>query len=481
MESAHQNDRPSILILVMDATRADHLSCYGYQRGTTPNLERVAAQGVLFDQCVSPAVWTLPSMASMFTGLYVSQHGTTFDHQFLDPRFVTLAQVLQRVGYQTGLFTAGGWVSETFGMNRGFEAFRNYVEGSPWLPRFFRTTVPVEKVWRRLRRYLPVGRGDKKTLHKRDKKTCQITRDLSQWLERDCQPDQPFFAVAHFANPHWPYLYHPRFSWGGDGRNPPTRFAPDQMRFIAGELTLDDRDLARLVDYYDGEIAFLDHHIGEMLDGLRAGGHLDNTLLVITADHGEHLADHGLMGHTLSVYEGLVHVPLILHHPEFFAGGQRVGETVQTLDLFTTVLELVGIDRSTVPNRVQGFSLRPERVRAEPRSVAISEYLAPHLKRLRRVCPGFDVTPFDRHMRTLRACDGPYKLIWSSDGRHELYDLNQDPGELEDLAHLQPGMARELLGRLEGWLEKVEAAEFDHLEPEMEQVLVDRLRDLGYL
>jgi arylsulfatase A-like enzyme len=474
MKPAQRNSQPNVLILVMDATRADHLSCYGYRRRTTPNLERVAAQGVLYDQCVSPAVWTLPSMASLFTGLHVSQHGTTFDHQYLEPRFVTLAQVLQRIGYRTALFSAGGWVSETFGMNRGFDTFRNYTEGSPRLPRFFRTTVPVKRIRRRVRGYLGLG-------GKHDKSTLSITRDLRQWLERDRQPAQPFFAVAHFANPHWPYLYHPQFSWVDDGRNLPARCAPEQMQFIAGQLTLTEEELALMVDYYDGEIAFLDHHIGDTLDGLQVRGHLDDTLVVITADHGEHLGDHGLMGHTLSVYEGLVHVPLILHHPDHFAGGRRVSEPVQTVDLFTTILDMLGLDRGQMPNSVLGRSLEPERVHTEPRSIAVSEYLAPHLKRLRRVCPGFDVTPFDRQLRALRTRDGRHKLIWSSDGRHELYNLADDPGEMEDLADLEVGRARELLDRLQSWLGELEAAEFDHLEPEMEQVLVERLRDLGYL
>jgi arylsulfatase A-like enzyme len=360
-------------------------------------------------------------------------------------------------------------------MNRGFDTFRNYVEGAQWLPRFFRTTVPVEKLWRRVRRFLPGSRG------RRDKKTCTIAQDLQDWLAQVRQPGQPFFAVAHFANPHWPWLLHPEFLWRKDGRKLPPRFAPEQMRFVAGELTLDEEELAMMVDYYDGEIAFLDHYIGKLLDGLQARGHLDDTLLVITADHGEHLADHGLMGHTLSVYESLAHVPLILYHSDGFAGGQRVGEPVQTLDLFTTILDMLNIDRDAVPNPLPGRSLQPDKVRTEPRSVTVTEYLAPHLRRLQRMCPSFDVTPFDRQLRALRTRDDPHKLIWSSDGRHELYNLAHDPGETENLLDRDLEKAEALLHQLETWLAALEAAEFDQLEPEMEQALVERLQHLGYL
>src|SRR5437763_1136100 len=122
MNPSNHHDQPlNVLVIVMDATRADHLSAYGYSRPTSPNLDRIAAQGVLYEQAITAANWTLPSMASIFTGQYVAQHGTSSEHQYLEAGHTTMAEVFKGQGYRTALFSAGGWVSETFGMNRGFD------------------------------------------------------------------------------------------------------------------------------------------------------------------------------------------------------------------------------------------------------------------------------------------------------------------------------------------------------------------------
>lgn len=472
MKSTQQTCQPNILLIVMDATRADHLSCYGYQRETTPTLDKIAAKGVLYDQCISPAVWTLASMASMFTGLYVSQHNTTIRHQYLEPQFITVAEVLRGYGYQTALFSAGGWVGETFGTSRGFITFHNYVDGIHWMRRLSKKATRVEKLLRWGKRYLVGSRQGKKTY--------QIARDLHHWFEQDRQPDRPFFAVAHFGDPHWPWFYHPPFSWRDGRQKCPRVFAPDGTRFVAGVLDLTAEELKMMVDYYDGEVSFLDHSIGMMLDGLEKSGHLENTLIIITADHGEHLGEHHLMGHELSVYEGLLRVPLILYHPEHFAGGERVSEPVQTLDLFPTILNMSHIDRDAVPNHLLGRNLQPDEVRTEPRPFTIAEYLGPNLRRLRRVCTNVDITPFDRQLRALRMHDTQYKLIWSSTGRYELYDLAQDPGETKNLADIEPGRVQKLHRQLDAWLATLDATELNPLEPEMEQTIIERLRDLGY-
>ncbi len=473
MNPTQPPDRPNILIIVMDAARASHFSCYGYRRETSPHVDRLAAQGVLYEQCISPASWTLPSMASLFTGLYPSQHGANFHHQYLEPQFATLAEVLRGQGYQTALFSTVEWVSGTFGMNRGFDYFTNYAGGIPWMRRFFKKTTKLEKVWRAGKWVLLGGR--------RGKKTYELWRDLRAWFARDYQPGRPFFAVAHFGDPHWPWLHHPQFSWVEPGRKPPRIFAPDGHKYIAGQLALSEADIAMMIDFYDGEISFLDHYLGRLFELLQKGGHLDNTLRIILADHGEELAEHGLMGHGLSVYENVLHVPLVLHHPDHFAGGQRVSEPVQNVDLLPTLLALLGLEPQTIPNHMLGGDLRPEALRARPRPFTISERLAPSLRRLSRVVPGFDTTPFNRYLRALRQRGPGYKLIWGSDGRHELYNLAHDPAETENLAQREPETRQLLQAQLDHWLASIEAAAWGQLEPELDEAMVERLRDLGYL
>jgi arylsulfatase A-like enzyme len=467
---------PNILIFVMDATRARHLSCYGYQRQTTPNLDRLAERGVVYEQCISSASWTLASMATMFTGLYVSQHGTTFNHQFLDPKFTTLAEVLRDQGYKTAIFSAGGWVSQEFGMNRGFEDFYSYVtggfdEGIPWLRRFSKRKTIVEKVIRRSYRYLfSASRG---------KLTYEMARDLRGWFARHSQEPRPAFVIAHFGDPHWPWYHHPKFSWADGSYKPPRIFAPDGHKVIAGELKLTDLDLKMMADYYDGEISFMESYIGQVIDSLEKSGQLDNTLVIVTADHGEELMEHGLMGHGFSMYENVIHVPFIVYHRDLFAGGKRISTPVQNVDIFPTLVELAGADRSAVSNNLLGHSLLS--LPADPRPFTISEYLAPNLARFLRVVPNFDVTPFKRQLRALRKSASGDKLIWSSDGQRELYNLRQDPLEKHNLAERYPETVAQLTAELDNWLATVGVYEADQLQPELDAAVAQRLKDLGYI
>jgi arylsulfatase A-like enzyme len=203
--------------------------------------------------------------------------------------------------------------------------------------------------------------------------------------------------------------------------------------------------------------------------------------VVVTADHGEEICEHNLIGHGWSVYDQLLHVPFVLYHPEHFTGGQRVSEPVQSTDLFPTILELAGIERKSVSNPMLGCSLLPDQVRVNPRNYTISERLAPSLKRFERVLPDFDITPLNRQLRAIRMRGLGYKMIWGSDGRHELYNLAQDPEETENLADREPERLQELNAQLQAWLEGLNVASFDQLHPEMEEELAARLQDLGYL
>ena len=153
----------NVLMLIMDATRADHLSCYGYERPTSPTLDRLAETGVLYEQCISPSSWTLPTMASIYTGLFVSQHGTSFLHQFLDTHWTTLGEVMQRAGYRTAMFGTGGWINRTFGFQRGFDCFETEVRGYKPLRRWFPQTTRIEKLARHIEKRLTADTQGKMT------------------------------------------------------------------------------------------------------------------------------------------------------------------------------------------------------------------------------------------------------------------------------------------------------------------------------
>ncbi len=476
MNSNPENNRPNVLIVVMDAARARNFSCYGYERKTTPVIDEIASQGVLYEQCISSASWTLPSMSSLFTGLYGSQHGTNFRHQFLERDHATIAEVLSNEGYQTTLFATVEWVSKTFGLARGFEHATSYVGGVPWMRKIFKKTTKIEKLWRLGKWYL-LG-------PKHGKYTYTVSQDVRRWFNTQYQKDKPYFAVMHFGDPHWPWFHHPQHSWIEGKRRPPRLYAPDGHKYMAGELELSEEDSQMMMDFYDGEISFLDHQMGKIFDMMKQGGYLDNTILIILADHGEQLTEHQLIGHGFSVYEDVLHVPFIVHHPEYFSGGERVKEAVQNVDVFPTLIELLNLDKEKIPNHMLGRSLLPEKVRANPRPFTVSERLAPSLKRFRRVVPHFDTTPMERHMRALREVNGNgpgYKLIWGSDGRHELFNLAEDLGENENLAERDPEKLQEMLDKLADWMATFEMADFGELETHIDEALTQRLQELGYL
>ena len=234
-----------------------------------------------------------------------------------------------------------------------------------------------------------------------------------------------------------------------------------------------------LTDYYDGEIAFLDHAIGQLLDQLAEDGLLHDTLLIITADHGEHLGEHTLTGHGNSMYEPIIHVPLIMRHPEYAHGGERVPSLVQTTEIFTTLLNLVGLTPDDVPNDVRGRALWPSHVAQAPLSFAVSEDPAPNVRRLARLTPDFDTTALEQPLRAIRT--EQEKFIWRGDGAHEFYDLASDPRETTNrIAHM-PERAAQLHAMLTKWVESINPLDVNVLEQTLDDDLIAQLKSLGYL
>jgi arylsulfatase A-like enzyme len=414
--------RPNVLLIVMDTTRVDHLSCYGYSRRTTPNLDRIAAQGVLFEQAISAGSWTLPSHATLFTGLYARDHKTTAESWSLGAEFTTLAEVLTAAGYDTAGFSGNPWLSDATGLKRGFRKFID--------------------VWRNL---LPERPGDE---------GADLTvKLLLEWVD-SAPTRRPFFAFVNFMEPHFSYNPPAGFerSFLPAGADP-TQVAglrewkhPRELGYILHvpgyEVTPNQFQL--LGDLYDGEIAYVDSKLDELIRGLEKRDLLDETLLIVTADHGEHLGDHELMDHKMSVYDALIHVPLIIRCPRGVHRGVRIRGQVQTNDLFASVLGMCGVERP-LPS---GAAALPLDNRQAAREYAFAEFGPPtrFLQIMRNRFPTARSMPFDRSLVAIR---GPrYKYIWASDGRCELFDIARDPGETKDLSVSLPKVAKELSDRV---------------------------------
>lgn len=452
--------KPNVLLLVLDATRVDACSCYGNPRATTPVLDRLAAEGVLYEQAIAAAPWTLPAMASIFTGLYPGQLDI-YPERRLAPDFETLAALLHQNGYGTFGITKNGWLSGDFGLLRGFETMHklwqwlqtdddinavNLIESASnkgtarvafqraWQGNFLKNSLNIA-----YNRYWP----------QTDDGAAKICNELTKWVKNQ---EGPWFAYAHYLEAH--LQYRPPRAWVDRFAHDPGRvqrlLAEDQQslawRHVAGVDPLSDEDLEALRDLYEAAVAYQDYRMGQIIDWLHAEGELDNTVVIVLADHGENLGEHGLMSHNYCLYDTLLHVPMVVRYPAAFAAGSRVSEQVQTLDLFKTILDLAAVQS---PSNIASQSLLQPAARAftiaelgaprSPYGTALSRFgLEPD-----------DLAKYQAGLTTIRT--DTHKLIVSTDERVELYAWPDDPGETRDLATSSPETVAELTALLAGW------------------------------
>jgi arylsulfatase A-like enzyme len=288
----------------------------------------------------------------------------------------------------------------------------------------------------------------------------------------------PFFMFMHYEDTHAPYRLPKRYG----------RFLTDKMtvadalkvnqdpwKYLIAPDMMSDKDFKTLVQLYDSEIYYVDSRIGQVVDTLKQYGMLDNTMVIVTADHGENLGDHNMMAHKYCLYDTLLHVPLVIHYPKGTTASGRVSAQVQTLDIVPTILNMVGETDSDTLRSLQGYDL----LSAMRREFTIAEQSRPDLSKFYTRFPGVDVSRFDRSLTMIR--DAQYKFIWASDGRHELYDRTSDPSEEHNLRDELPAVAAERHARLENWRASFEQTVPTTAAPEFDEEVVERLKALGYL
>lgn len=468
----------------MDTTAASHLSLHGYARPTSPQLERLAAEGAIFRQAFSTAPWTLPSHASLFTGLYPAQHGANFAHPHLNESVPTLAEILRGQGYRTVGFSNNAWVGDNTGLHRGFERFTkvitwNQKEDTHTLR--IATLGPSGYSFEHEKRLPEPGLGDSGAATTNQ----LIRRDLADhdWAET------PLFLFVNFLEPHLPYrppagFGKPMFA-GEKQQEQATRVRQDVHAHETGIRPLEAEELSLLGRLYDGEVAYLDHRVGELVDFLREQGILDDTLLVVTADHGEQVGDHGFLGHNLNVYDDLLHVPLIVRYPALFPAGLVIDDAVQTRDVFSSVLSVAhpAALGALPPGEVHPLPTRPGSD-AENRAL-VAEYDSPvvRLAAYRKRWPEEDFSRFDRTITAIRFQD--WKLIVGSDGKRELYHVGIDPREQNDLVAEETEKVRQLENRLSQWAQQMRetmpVAARDGALPPVDEETRKKLQALGYI
>jgi arylsulfatase A-like enzyme len=427
----HREDAVSVVLIAIDTLRADHLGAYGHPRATSPELDRWAARGALFERALASSPWTLPSFASIYTGQPPSRHaaGLMIDRESrpmkcgrLDASVPTLPEILRDHGYATHALVTNPWLHDGMGVTRGFESY---------------------------------DAADVEVRMRRAGKT--VTQSL-RWLDR--HGEGPFFLLVHFMDPHLAY-------------DPPARLRGRFTGSYAGPLDypvkgnlairarlpgLDEADRRFIAAAYDEELLALDRQLGRLLEGIEERGLLGRALVVLTADHGEELFDHGGFEHGHTVYQELLHVPLVFWGPGVPPG--RHPEPVSHVDLLPTLLEALELP---VPGGIAGLSLWPALTRGA------------HLPERGLLAEG---TLYGAELKAL--IRWPWKVIASEgDEAPKLFHLGRDPRERRDLARART----EELGRLLAELRTLSEGPRGRPPPAVaiDEATRGRLRELGYL
>jgi len=406
---------PNVLLLILDTVRAQSLSLYGAPRPTSPRLQALAAEGTTFDYALSTAPWTIPSHASMFTGRY--PHELTADWLTpLDDADPTLAEVLARHGYATAGFVANYLTSWETGLSRGFAHYDDY-RFSPQQLALSSATVRNVAYQPRLRRLL--GRYDSVNR----KRAPVVNGEFLRWL--DDRSDAPFFAFLNYMDAHEMYNPPPPFAgrFGPDTarKNWLTRYGLGGLGYRTGKARMTPSEVTAERDAYEESIAYLDHHVGALLDSLRARGTLDRTIVIISADHGEHFGEHGRWEHASSLYPQLLHVPLVIRAPGRAPAGRRIADFVTLRDLAATILAM-GPGSEELPGQSLARFWDSAGVGTRRPSSPI----------IGSIANGFwtEQSPptVRRGMRSLLMDDGAHVVEdVKTPGSFELYDLRHDP------------------------------------------------------
>ena len=407
---------PNVLLLVLDTARALSMSVNGYGMPTTPNLERFARRGVNFLDAQSPSSWTLPSHGSMFTGRLPHELSTGF-RAALDSVYPTLAEALVKKGYHTAGFVANlHYASREFGLDRGFMHYEDYAIsfGEMFLNSSVGRYLAVRPDFRRLVGYYDIlGR----------KNAARVNQRLLSWLEDQREESRPFFAFINYYDAHEPYLPPEEFDRRFASPTPRKPYLTDQSirgarRLVKLQMTA--AEIRREEEAYEASLAYLDHEIGRLLDSLEARGILQNTLVIITSDHGEQFGEHGMFVHGNSLYRPLMKVPLIMALPDNIPQSVVVEQPLNLRDIATTVLDLTGTHGE---EQFAGRSLR---------RFWDSTMVAPDEPLLFEVITTGKPTGVVEELRSV--VWGQMEYIRHQNGREELYDLRADPAELNNLA-----------------------------------------------
>ncbi|MFH0813043.1 MAG: sulfatase [Pseudomonadota bacterium] len=401
------DNRLNVFLIVIDALRPDHLGCYGYGRETSPEIDKIAAEGLRFDNVISQSSWTKPAVASLLTSTYPEVHGVKKIDDILSYQATFLPTILKNFGYVTACIQTNPFLSSEGCFDQGFDYYIELFDKTPGI--------------------------SKPRIH-------ETVKVAYEWL--DHFKNNPFFLYLHLLDTHNPYAPPEVFQ----------QFGPEEQ------------------DLFDGEIRFVDYHIGGLREYLSLKGLQEKTVLIVTSDHGEEFGEHGHRYHAKHLHGEVLRVPLIISSPALIPSGLSIPVQVRSIDLVPTILEILGMPLS---EGHQGESLVPLLTNvSSPSRTAISQI------------GGSDEATGGTELISITT--GEYKLIWNKNNdAKELYHLVSDPKELQNIAEPEEGKCHDLQSQLKNLIYTPNEKPFQYKpKPQKlsfnEEVLL-RLRNLGYI
>jgi arylsulfatase A-like enzyme len=455
--------RPNIVLIVIDTVRADHVSAFGYERDNSPNLKRLAADGVVYANTASAADITLTSHASLFTGMYPSWHGSycqppeALYGRELSKQYPTVAELLQAGGYQTVGVGANLYLRSDFGLERGFDEFR-IPRPVPMLP-----DLTHYLLRRNMRRGISFA-VDTAQFDRLYSLGEDIDASLFSTLQHRTKPGAPLFVFLNYMDAHFPYVPPAPYNTAYPGKV--ARITQDDLDDEQSQIShgkgLPATYRPHCVSQYDGGIAYMDAQIGKVVDWLKRENAYDNTMIVVASDHGESFGERDRVGHANSSYQNLLHVPLLVKYPRNANHGVE-NRPVSLIDVAPTILSVA---QAAIPKTMQGVSLAGG---DQARSIYAETYPCPVMQP--PVCPG--------GCTTKAIFSWPYKYISSSNGKRELFDLSADPNELRNLYVQQQERAIQMDAALTAWKKALptQTRQTKEMDPEK----LKQLKGLGYI
>ena len=467
--------RPNIILISIDTLRQDHVSCYGYYKTTTPNIDRLASEGTIYKNNFSTGVWTPPGHASMLTGLYVSEHGVYGERRLSDD-IPTIATILKENGYQTAGFVNNSQVGALVGFDKGHDTFVEVWKG-------ISSRSKVERYFKGAIRQV------KKRLGYEDMGASRTNELVKEWILNTIDPNRPFYLFIHYIEPHNPlippqpykdrYLSDKRFI--DVDRDKIKKVAHNPLICFTEMITLNPVEIDILKALYDAEIEYTDSKIGEIMNVLKEKDIYDNSMIMITSDHGEHFGEHNLWSHTASLYNEILHIPLIIKYPKGIECKKEVYHYTQSIDIFPTVMDIVSISKKEVMDH-SGVSLVHNNNGNKFHDFVFAEWEGriPYFVQTRLKDPqsSLNAGRFTNKMWTI--IGEQYKYILTSDGKEELYNVKKDKSEIDNLIDQNQEDADMMKKKLERWMSEAKRNS-DNDRRVVDDEVRKNLEGLGYL